>query len=369
MDHHVESATDRKALSPLIAGIALAALSAAVAVASIFFIADPRVGVFAAIVLSFGCVGAAAGLVLARRKSWSDATWPPDTPARAWSVRRIRRVLLVYGVFLVAMALAVGVATAIGGEPGEPDDVGQGWVLVVLLAVAGVVSIVLGLRRTPEAVQSSERPTGSTDEGEEWVRLGPARPRGLFSWWAGLVFTGQPFLVIGAVGALFPLLSLRLGAWTWTLAATGVLGAALIAGIVLRRRSRAPSLSRDATRFLVGEREFPVADIMSAMVMVSRWEPDATARSLAIVFSARDRARAVVELRDRGHLALTEDETALLMAAVERSRIDLPRDEEDPRGRFSRALYPNYLTKEEAAQMVERPPGDGDPLPVSPPTA
>ncbi len=364
-----EKRQDRRILSPLVVGIAVALIGAAVAVASTLFIADPRLGVLAAIVLSFGCVGTAAGLVLARRKSWTDPSWPPDAQSKPWTVRRTRRVSLLYGVFLVLMSLA-GTATLVGTEQPGIDDAGRGWVIVGVLALVGLLLTVTGARRAPEAVSSSDRPaTTSVDGSEEWVRLGSS-PRGLFSWWAPLGSLDQPFLIPTIVGAVFfPLTAFRFGAWAWVLVAAGLLATVAIVGVMLHRRSQPPSISRDATRMLIGKAEVPSASVIGAMVIASPWEPDATARNLAVVFSTSGKARAVVGLRNRGHLALSEDQTALLAAAIEQSDIQLPHDKDDPKGRFSRSLYPNYLTKADAVRMVENPPGDGDRLPVGPPSA
>lgn len=361
---------DRRLVTPLTAGVVVGVIGAAVAVASTFFIADPQLGVVAAIVLSFGCVAAAAGLVLIRTKNWAPASWPPDVPPAPRSVRRTRRVLLAYGVFVTAMSAVVGIVTANVGGPGDPEDVGQGWLLVGVLALVGLISISLGLRRVPAAVQSSARPTAaSSGDDAEWVRLGPEHPRGPVAWWSVHAFSGQQFLVLGVLGALFPVMTFRVGVWTWVLVATVLVAAAAVIGIVLRRRSMPPSISRDATLMRVGDARFPTDSLTTAMVIVSAWEPDATARSLAVVLTTSNGERAVVELRDRGRLALTDDQTSLLVTALERSRIDLPRDKEDPKGRFSRTLYPNHLTGTEAVRMIESPPGDGDPLPVSPPSA
>ena len=356
-------------VNPLAAGIVLATIGATAAVASTFFIADAHVGVLAAIILSFGCVGVAAGLVLTRRKSWADSTWPPDTQTRPWTARRTRRITLVYGGFLALTAFG-GAVGLLRPDQRELDDVVRGWVLVGVLAAAGLGLVMAGSRRAPSAVRSSDRPANAPAGDDEWTPLGPPRPRRLFAWWAvPLAFSGQPFLIPMLFAAFFPLLTFRLGTWTWIVTA-GALVVAVVVGIsVLRRRSRPPLVARDGSRMLVGKEEIPTAEVVTAMVMASRWEPDATGRSVAVVLTTRGKARALIQLRERGHLALTEDQTRLLAMAIAQSGIELPRDKEDPRGRFSRSLYPNYLTKPEAMQFVEQPPGDGEALPVGPPPA
>ena len=351
-------------LRPTVVGLALALFSAALALTAIFLIADPRIGVLAAVMLSFGCVGVAAGLVLTRRRSWVDPSWPPDMESKPWSTRRTRRVSFLYGVFLLLISVG-GVVTLVGADQNETDDPVRGWVLVTVLALLGSALIVRGARREQEAVHSSDRPeSGPIVDAQEWVPLGPSRTHGLFPWWALRVFSGQPLLVPMVCAFLFPVTALRLGAWTWLFGAVGLAVAAVIVSIVVRRRSRPPCISRDATRLLVGAREVPTASITTAMVIAGPWEPDATARNLAIVLTASDHTRTVVGLRERGRLALTENQTELLMAAIERADIVLPHDKDDPRGRFSRMLYPNHLTKTEALQLVREPPGDGEALPV-----
>lgn len=361
------SANDEKGeglLRPMVVGVALAAVSAAVAVASTFLIADPRIGVLAAVTLSFGCVGVAAGLLLTRRRTWADPAWPPGTESKPWTARRTRRVSLLYGVFLLLISVG-GVVTLAGTDQNETDDPLRGWVLTIAPALVGVALIIRGVRRQPEPVHSSDRPKSEHGIDREWVPVGPPRPRGLFPWWTLLVFSGQPLLFAMMAGAfLLPVVARPLGAWTWLLGAVLLGVAAIIISTVVRRRSRPPRISRDASRLLVGTKEVPTASITTAMVIAHPWEPDATARSLAVVLTASDRLRAVVGLRERGRLVLTEDQTDLLVAALERADIDLPRDKDDPRGRFSRMLYPSHLTKSDALHLVQQPPGDGEALPI-----
>ncbi|WP_144874605.1 hypothetical protein [Microbacterium sp. 1.5R] len=362
-------AQGRGILTPLAVGIALAVLSAGAAVASTFFIADVRVGVLAAIVLSFGCVGVAAGLLLARRGSWANRTWPPEPRSTTPSARRTRRATLLYGLFLLLVALG-STAGLLVTRPDESDHVSRTWVLVGLLTIGGLAMIVVGARRVPEPVRASERPVGSAIDGDaEWMPMGPPRPGGLFSWWAPLAVSTEPFFLVLLLSTLFPLASLRLDPVTWVSIVAGLALLAVILVVVLRRRSGQPLLSRDGARVRVGKREVPTADLISAMAMPSRWEPDATERSLAIVLATAAKTRAVVTLRHRGRMALTDEQTAALAAALEQSQIELPHDKDDPNGRFSRTLYPNYLTKRQAIEMVEYPPGDGEPLGVAPPSA
>lgn len=352
-------------LRPAVVGLALAMFSAAVAVASTFLIADPRIGVLAAVTLSFGCVGVAAGLLLTRRRTWGDPSWPPGTDPKPWTARRTRRIFLLYGVFLVLISVG-GVVTLAGTDQNEADDPLRGWVLSAVLGVLGVTSIIRGVRRQPQPVHSSDRPeTEPNVDVQEWMPLGRSRSRTLFPWWAVHVFSGQPLLLAMMIGAfLIPVASGPLGAWIWPLGAALLAAVAITVSAVVRRRSRPPRISRDATRLLVGTKEIPTATLTTAMVVVHPWEPDATARSIAIVLTASDRSRAVVGLRERGLLVLTDEQTELLVAAIERAHIDLPRDKDDPRGRFSRTLYPNHLTKSEALHLVQEPPGDGEALPV-----
>ncbi|CAD5139153.1 conserved membrane protein of unknown function [Microbacterium sp. Nx66] len=352
-------------LTPIVVGVALAMFSAAVAVASTFLIADPRIGVLAAMTLSFGCVGAAAGLLLTRRRTWGDPSWPPGTEPKPWTARRSRRVVLLYGVFLLLISVG-GVVTLAGTDQNETDDPLRGWVLSTVFGVVGMTLIIRGVRRQPQPVHSSDRPESEPNvDVQEWMPLGPSRSRALFPWWALHVFSGQPLLLAMMIGAfLIPVAAGPLGAWTWPLGAVLLAVVAIIVSAVVRRRSRPPRISRDATRLLVGTKEIPTATITTAMVIAHPWEPDATARSIAVVLTASDDSRAVVGLRERGLLVLTDEQTEVLIAAIERTHIDLPRDKDDPRGRFSRMLYPNHLTKSDALHLVQEPPGDGEALPV-----
>ena len=100
------------------------------------------------------------------------------------------------------------------------------------------------------------------------------------------------------------------------------------------------------------------------MLTATPWGPDATERDLLLTLGAPGRFRATVQLRRRGRLALTQAQTALLTELVAQSSIELPHDEHDPTGRFSKSLYPNHLTRAESQAVVADPPGDGERLPI-----
>lgn len=153
--------------------------------------------------------------------------------------------------------------------------------------------------------------------------------------------------------------------WVSVAVVAATVVALAIGGIVLVRRSSPPEVSRDGARLRVRSSEVAATEIVTAMIVFTPWEPDATERNLGVVLGTANALRAFVALRRRGRLALTEEETRLLLELVAHSEIELPHDKDDPRGRFSRALYPNFLTRTEALDLISRPPGDGERLPAA----
>lgn len=168
---------------------------------------------------------------------------------------------------------------------------------------------------------------------------------------------------------LFPLLLILLDLDSALLL---VVGAAVVVAtpvmlLHLVRRGESPWVSRDGSWLRKGKRSIAANEITAASVLVAPWVPDATERSLTLVVEGPNGFRAAIGLRRRGRLVLTARGSTALATLISGSGIDLPRDKEDPRGRFSRVLYPTHLTRSDTWAIVLHPPADGEPLPIAQP--
>jgi MFS family permease len=348
-------------LTPRLAGAALIVVSAAVGVAAAASLSAPVWGIPAAILLAFASVGVLAGLLTVQRKSWADKTWPPSVGSVRGAQKTMRRLMLFCGGFLLVTAAAAILGSVLNGAPAE--DLGAQWMLVATIGIIGIGFVVLGARSAPAAVSSTERPVRDGDPvSPGWVRLGTETSVPRFP--PGLAFR-QPLLLVLLLPAWLSLAAqIDLRAAVFML--IGVLIVAIV-GILLARRGRpAPEVSVDGSAIRARDKEMPATTVTAASIAYAPWESDAAARDLMVNFTAAGGRRVTVGLRRRGQLVLTESETAALLRFVEQTAIELPRDKEDPTGRFSAALYPAHMTKAQVAVLIERPPGDGEPLPVGP---
>jgi hypothetical protein len=346
-------------VSPRAAGIAVTVVGAAIAITAAVFLANPTWGIVAAIALAIGTVLAGYGVLLIPRKSWADKTWPPSPAASRWDAARMRRQTLTFGILLVAVSAAGAFGILTVDEPAD-DETLRLWLLTALFAIAGVAMIVTSRRPVPMVDDPSDASAPETDDADaEWIPLGARGSAVRIEY--GTLYPGQGLPIL--ITLAFPIL-LRVDSWIATAGTVAVVIALPISILALQRRSRSPLVARDGAALRTGRTTVAATDITAAHLFATPWVPDATARSLTLTLEGRDGFRARVGLRLRGRRTLSAAATTRLIALVAASRIDLPRDKEDPSGRFSRVLYPAHLTKTQALEVIERPPGDGEPLPI-----
>ena len=336
-------------------GLLLAVASALVGIAAAATIPQPPWGVAAAILLALASVGVAVGLSLHAR----EPAGAPD----AWSAWRARRGALVYGAFL----LAASATTAVGMlvlEPIAALEPSRSWTVIVLFGICGAWLIAVGTASVPSPVASSDRPAGDPSvDARGWIRLGSRRaPTDVRRDWVSAI-PFQLFQVPVLVGLLVPVL-VDLGPWAVASAVAIAVAAVTVAAVVLRRRSEPPWIAPDGSRLRHGSREVAASELVTAVLSSAPLVPDVTERSLMLTLAARRGFRATVHLRRRGRLVLGEAETAVLLDLVAASAIELPHDQHDATGRFSKSFYPDHLTRAEAEAVVADPPGDGEPLPI-----
>jgi hypothetical protein len=76
-------------------------------------------------------------------------------------------------------------------------------------------------------------------------------------------------------------------------------------------------------------------------------------------------ARVEIILRDRRGPRLDGTSTWVLAEALRRTSVAMPTSAADPTGRFGRYNFPGHVGRDDAIELVERPPVPGAPLPAS----
>ncbi|WP_413355270.1 hypothetical protein [Microbacterium sp. 1P06AB] len=351
---------------PRVSGAALVLVGIGGGFGAGWLIARAPWSILAAGLLTLSTVAMAIGVLWTMRPNWDDKTWPPsgrDLPPDI----RLRRNFRILGIILLTptpIIVALLVWLIVEGS--------ATWNEMLLLALPAATYAAMGvwvLRRSrwdagyaASSATGDGRPEqhGPQREEDEWrVVGGPLK--GTFP------STATVPLVVMAVLASFQLLRIA-DEFPWG----GVVWAAVVAtGLVcwllfVRRQQRPLEVlpAREEIRFR--GRILRWSEVTRAELSADPpWK--GAPRTLILSIGGGSPHRGRVVLRRKGDLELSDDETTLLARIIDASAIDLPHDKDDPRGRFSRQLYPNNLTKAEAAAVVADPPGADVGLPISAP--
>jgi hypothetical protein len=350
--------------SPRVVGIVVSVVGAAASVGAALFLSTPAWGVSAAIILAVATALTAFGLLLIPRESWADKTWPPGIRGPRWNSRTARRQSLAFGAFLACLGVAAAVGVVIVQPGATGGDLLRLGLLAALSLAAGVALIVVGLRPPKDSPDDANAiPRDDTQQGADVIRLGADGTALTVQSVANASFNSLPTMMLFG-WILFLQLYLRLDGWL-LFALCGVMVTTVVAAILIARRRRSSAVvTRGGSELRVRSRSIAATEVRSALLLVSPPFTDATQRSVTVIFEAPHGFRAPVGVRHRGRRVLSAAATDALVALVESSAIELPHDKDDPRGRFSRALYPNHLTKAQIRDLLENPPADGQPLPV-----
>lgn len=349
--------------SPRVVGIVLVIASIAGAVAAGGFMPTPLWSIPSALALTLCTIGMGIGVLWTLRSSWSEKWWErrySDVPAGL----RARRAFRNAGILMLA-PLPIAVATLawlISEGDVEWSRVLYLGLLVSAYGASGVLFIrmALGTRR-PQDDAGSTRPEQDALAAAGWHPLGGPVGTTMF----GAVLA--PYVLITLAGAAQFYLTFDDTAGGSVVAIAVIAVAAVVAFLLFRRFNRQAEVDVDAELIRLGATTIPWAGVVRAELMAQPWWTGSP-RTLILVLGDAGKARGRIVLRRREALELTSDETDVFGRIIEASRIELPRDKDDPRGRFSRQLYPNALTKEQAAELVADPPTMDEDLPVGAPT-
>lgn len=349
-------------MSPKIAGGVLIVASIIAGVAAGWLLATPPWGVPAAFLLAAATIGALVGVLWTLRSSWADKTWPPAPHARDDEAERMRRSTRRLGIVAVAAApvlAALGVwVTLEDGEPWAGVRLG----VFALAYFAGGVWILRTIRRRPPADDGHDESEAAgapvPGDADGWRPVGRvgALPAGML--------VAPSFVMVLVIGwQAFGLLA-ELSVWAMVAALVVAAGAAIAVPLVVRHRARGVvAVHLEERRVRVGRREAEWNDLASAELRTDNVLPG-TARSLILVMRTGEGLRVPVTLRRSGRLGLSPGEKSLVERMIEGANIEMPRADEDPRGKFSRTLFPTHLTKDEALSVVRNPPTSDEPLPI-----
>ena len=353
-------------LSPRIAGALLIVVSVGGGIGAGWLIARAPWSILAVGLLTLATIGMAVGVLWTLRPSWADNTWPPagrDLPADV----RLRRGLRVLGIVLLApipviVALLVWVVVE-GTTPGK-----EMLLIALPAAVYGGVGVWV-LRRSRvgsdgamRSAASDQRPPerASGRDGDGWRVLGGPL-KGTF-----LTSAMVPLVVLGMFTTLQLLMLLDEIAWGGLIWG-GVVAVGLVGWLLFVRRHQAPVEANEREQLI----RFRGRNLRWSAITRAELSADPPSRGAlrTLILSVGDDSthRGRVVLRRKGTLELSDAETELLAQIIDASAIELPRDKDDPRGRFSRQLHPHSLTKDDASGLVAHPPGADDDLPITTP--
>lgn len=348
-------------MSPRRAAVVVAVVALPVLVASVVFLpTGGAVSVLSALGMAAGLTGVGLAMLWATRSSWKPEPAPsPRSPDRSVAHRRAVRVARVQGCIGIVGGLGIALL-ALGIEDDDRSALRLG-AAGIGISVLGAATLVLvhasGRKREEEDAASDDDPLPSG-----WI-LVSRRESG--SWLVFAVPT-MAALVWGA-WQFIPLFVLALrGASPLALAALGIVAiAAALSGVVWGLRQIADVCFDTATaRVRVGSRTLAASDLTTARVSAATMLAGGT-RSLFLILEGPGKLRVPLLLRRHGRLAMDPVQRRAAVALVEAARIAPPRAKEDPRGRFSRTLFPTHLDAAQARELVAHPPRSDEDLPIA----
>ncbi|WP_285137280.1 hypothetical protein [Microbacterium sp. lyk4-40-TSB-66] len=321
-----------------------------------------------ALLIASGFAGAGYGIVrIARSGGAAEPAVSIGTLDTAAARRRATRSLRVQSVVFVVFGSLVGAMSLwTGGDPGEGGMrfALLGGALVVL--GAGGLTVASRAGRLPSENDAAPAGTSAVAGGDDSEAAGwqlvtrrdlltvvtmaaPGAGLLLLLVWQGtsLLFSTTRFMSGSAIAATVVV----------------VIGLAGVAVIVFARRAPNVWINVDEERVRCGSRFASWSEVTAARLSAASIFAGGT-RSLVLTLEGADKLRIPLILRRRGHVAMTLPQRSAALALIEGARIVLPRAPEDPKGKFSRMLYPSHLDSSQARDLVARPPRSDEELPV-----
>lgn len=345
--------------SPRVSGAVLLVLALAGGVASVIFLpAGGVISVVSALGLALCVAAVALAAVWFSRRSWAPEPAPGWTPVdRARDRERLRRVTRVQGIICVVFGVGL-IAVAVV----FPTDAGtlRASVIGVLVLVLGVIGL-FASRRVAARVEDDAPDTQPDAMPTGWVLVTP-RDRGT------ILLFALPGLALSVV-AVWQMTSLllliaRASTLGLVIAVLALTAAVIGAGAWVSRLLPEVSVDVGAGLVRTGSREVPWSSFTAARLQASSTFVGGP-RSLFLVLEGPEKLRAPLLLRRRGDLAMSDEQRRAALAALDGAQIALPRAPEDPKGKFSRSLFPQHVDAAQARELVAHPPRSDQDLPVA----
>lgn len=345
--------------SPRVSGAVLLVLALAGGVASVIFLpAGGVISVVSALGLALCVAAVALAAVWLSRRSWAPEPAPGWTPVdRARDRERLRRVTRVQGIICVVFGVGL-IAVAVV----FPTDAGtlRASVIGVLVLVLGVIGL-FASRRVAARVEDDAPDTQPDAMPTGWVLVTP-RDRGT------ILLFALPGLALSVV-AVWQMTSLllliaRASTLGLVIAVLALTAAVIGAGAWVSRLLPEVSVDVGAGLVRTGSREVPWSSFTAARLQASSTFVGGP-RSLFLVLEGPEKLRAPLLLRRRGDLAMSDEQRRAALAALDGAQIALPRAPEDPKGKFSRSLFPQHVDAAQARELVAHPPRSDQDLPVA----
>ena len=172
--------------------------------------------------------------------------------------------------------------------------------------------------------------------------------------------------VVGQVGARVLVRGTDDPDWPVLATAGGLMVATVLVGyafvaLVLRVAYGAARVDLRRGLLRAGRRTVPLTDVTWAKVVLR--DPAGRTPVAVLTFGAEGGPRVAVPVRDVRGAVASEEQRAVVAAALTRTSITVPRSAADPTGRFTRYNFPGRVSKDDAIALVEHPTGRDDLLP------
>lgn len=198
-----------------------------------------------------------------------------------------------------------------------------------------------------------------------WVRLGALT----FAQRLGVAAAARVWVLFGLLVVGAPFISSLLRFWgvdpSWSFVLGFAIAITVFAVIVFRAAVRHPTplANFETDQVRSGRTTVFLRDIDTAVLIASH---AVNARHLALHLKAGRRTAVIVPLLSRNRIVLGDEERMLWSEVLDRTRVAMPSNPDDPKGRFARYNFPGHMDKDTAIGVIMNTPKAGEPLPISP---
>lgn len=355
-------------VSSNVSGVVAAMTSLGLLIAGVMLLPGGGIiSLLSALMIASGFAGAGYGILRIARSGGAAGRASTLTLDAAGAKRRAQRFLRVQSVFFLVFGSLIGAMSLWAG--GDREGGGIRYVILggalIVLGAGGLVAAARAGRLRPEddaAPEGGDAVSGAENsEAPGWQLV---TRRDLLTA-VTMVAPGAGLILLLVWQATSAVLSTTRSMSGGALAVTVVVIIALLVVAVIVMARTAPNVWIDVVeqRVRCGSRIAPWHEVTAARLSAASVFVGGT-RSLVLTLEGAEKLRIPLILRRHGHVVMTPRQRSAVLALIEGARIVLPRAAEDPKGKFSRMLYPSHLDSAQARDLVARPPRSDEQLPV-----